>query len=214
MKEVTVILTSCDRIDLLERTLKSFYDLNDYPIKEFLIHNDGSDKLFNPIMDRYPDVKFFFSGSRIGQLASLDFLLSKVKTEYVFLSEDDWHYYRNPGFIKRSIDILENNKDINQVWIRDLNDHSHPHGKEKTISGIRVKEVLKGYQGFWNGFSFNPGLRRMSDLNKMFPEGLKPFGDEAGCTKHVSQFNYKAVSLVESSIKHLGWNRRSINFKA
>ena len=142
-------------------------------------------------------------------------LLSKVKTEYVFTCEDDWIFYRNPGFMEKSLKILENNSDIHQVWIRDLEDHNHSHGDIIEVSGIKVRPVIPGYRKVWNGFSLNPGLRRMSDLKKFFPNGLSKCGDgdEATLAKHTAKFNYRAVSLVETSIKHAGWNRRSINFK-
>lgn len=214
MKEVTVILTACNRVDLLRRTLDSFFKMNTYPIKEFLGHNDGDDRLFNSIHQRYPQIQWHFSGKRIGYAASLDKLLSMVTTEYVFSTEDDWLYYRNPGFIEKSMQILESNPDIHQVWIRDDTDHHHPLNGAEVINGVQVRSVKHGYHKHWNGWSWNPGLRRMSDIKRFFPNGLIEHRDEIDQARHVQQYDYKAVSLVESTIKHLGWNRRSINFKA
>ena len=37
MKEVTVVLTACNRADLLEKTLDSFFEMNTYPLKRFNI---------------------------------------------------------------------------------------------------------------------------------------------------------------------------------
>lgn len=214
MKDITVMLTACNRVDLLRKTLDSFFQLNTYPIKEFIAHNDGDDRLFTTIKQRYPQIKWYFSGQRIGYAASLDFLLKKVETEYVFSTEDDWNYYRNPGFIEKSMAILEDNLDIHQVWIRDQNDFHHPLNGIEIISGIPVREVKHGYHRFWNGWSWNPALRRMADIKRFFPNGLIEHRDEIEQAKHVQQFNYKAVSLVDSSIRHSGWNRRSINFRA
>lgn len=213
MKGVTVILTCCNRTDLLRKTLDSFFETNTYPIAEFLAHNDGDDRLFRSIKARYINIQWHFSGTRIGYAASLDFLLAKVQTDYVFSTEDDWHYYKNPGFIEKSLKILEDNPHIHQVWIRDSDDHHHPLNGIETISGVEVREVKYGYHKYWNGYSLNPALRRMSDIKRMFPNGLTEHRDEIDQAKHVQQFNYKAVSLVESSIKHIGWNRRSINFR-
>lgn len=214
MKEVTFMITACNRVDLLRRTLDSFFQLNTYPIKEFIAHNDGDDRLFSNIKTRYPQITWYFSGKRIGYARSLDFLISKVKTEYVFSCEDDWLYYQNPGFIEKSLRILEENPTINQVWIRDEGDHHHPLNGVEVISGVPVRSVIPGYHKHWNGYSWNPSLRRMSDIQKMFPNGLVEHCDEIDQAKHSAKFNYKAVSLVESSIKHLGWNRRSVNFRA
>jgi len=41
MKEVTVVLTACNRADLLEKTLDSFFEMNTYPLKRFIIIDDG-----------------------------------------------------------------------------------------------------------------------------------------------------------------------------
>lgn len=214
MKDITVILTCCNRVDLLRKTLDSFSKLNTYPIKEFLAHNDGDDRLFARIKQMYPYIKWHFSGQRIGYAASLDRLLSMVQGEYVFTTEDDWTYYRNPGFIEKSLKILEENPHIHQVWIRDDTDHHHPLNGTEIISGIAVREVKHGYRKHWNGWSWNPSLRRMDDIKRFFPNGLVEHRDEIDQAQHVQQFDYKAVSLVDGSIKHHGWNRRSINFRA
>jgi|SRR6185369_7040115 len=216
MKEVTVIVTDNNRVDLLRKTLTSFMAMNTYPIAGGMhIHNDGRDTLFKSIMRdyRFLEAKWYFSGRTIGYAASLDFLLSKVRTEYVMNLESDWLFHSNPGFIERSMMILEDNSDIHQVWIRDESDHGHPLGEEITISGIRVKPVTHGYRKAWNGYSLNPALRRMSDIRRMFPNGLIEHRDEIDQAKHSALFNYKAVSLVDSSIRHIGYNRRSINFR-
>lgn len=214
MKEVTLIVTDNNRVDLLRKTLSSFFQVNTYPIKEIHIHNDGKSKLFTSLMQQYKNAHWYFSGQIIGYAASLDFLLSKVQTEYVMSLESDWCFYRNPGFIEKSMKILEENPQIHQVWIRDHTDHCHPLSDEIEVSGIKVREVTHGYLKHWNGWSWNPALRRMSDIKRFFPNGLIEHRDEIDQAKHVAQFNYKAVSLVESSIFHTGWGRRSINFHA
>lgn len=216
MSEVTVIVTSCNRVDLLKRTMESFIKMNTYPVKRIIGHNDGDDRFFRNFLQRFPQIEHWqFSNKRIGYAKSLDNLLQQVDTKYVFTTEDDWLYHQNPGFIERSLEILENNSDIHQVWIRDLSDHGHPVGDPIFVNGHEVRPVLPGYRKIWNGFSLNPGLRRMSDLRTFFPDGLSNCGDgdEATLAQHTAKFNYKAVSIVRSSIKHIGYNRRSINFK-
>ena len=42
MKEITLCLTSCNRWNLLEKTIDSFLKLNSYPIKEYLIYEDSN----------------------------------------------------------------------------------------------------------------------------------------------------------------------------
>lgn len=213
MVEVTVIITDNNRVDLLRKTLTSFFNMNTYPIKEIHVHNDGKDKLFARLMQDFKGINWHFSGRTIGYAASLDFLLSKVTTDYVFNIESDWHFYQNPGFIERSLKILQENPEIHQVWLRDKSDHGHPLDDAITVSGINVQPVKHGYLKSWNGYSWNPALRRMADIRRMFPNGLIEHRDEIDQARHVAQFNYKAVAMVDSSIKHIGYNRRSINFR-
>lgn len=215
MKEVTVIVTDNNRPDLLRKTITSFMAMNTYPISGGMhIHNDGRDTLFKGMMRDFRYAKWYFSGRTIGYAASLDFLLSKVDTEYIFNLESDWIFHSNPGFIERSMAILEAHPEIHQVWIRDEADHGHPLADEISLAGVRVKPVTHGYRKAWNGYSWNPALRRMADIRRMFPNGLIEHRDEIDQAKHSAQFNYKAVAMVDSSIRHIGYNRRSINFRA
>lgn len=213
MKEFTVILTSCDRPDLLKRTLDSFFKLGFYNIKEFHIHNDGTDDLFTELMDEYPHITWHFSGKRIGLSKSLDYLMKFVDTEYYFSCEDDWSFSNNQHFIDQSIILLENYPAINQVWIRDEHDHSHPLELRHTMSAIRVRDVTKNYQNQWGGFTFNPSMRRLSDYNKYFPNGYAEYGDEADCSRHVELMGYSAVSLCDYACRHIGDNRHTEGFK-
>lgn len=214
MKEVTVIVTDNNRVDLLRKTLVSFMAMNTYPVAGGIhVHNDGKDTLFRKIRSEFKDLNWYFSGRTIGYAASLDFLLSKVQTEYVFNLESDWLFHSNPGFIERSMVILEAHQDVHQVWLRDESDHGHPLESEISLCGIRVKPVTYGYRKHWNGWSLNPALRRMSDIRRMFPNGLVEHRDEIEQAQHVAKFNYRAVAMVDSSIRHIGYNRRSINFR-
>ena len=196
--------------------MDSFLALNTYPIKQFIINEDsGNIAMREAIRAKYGHVftRIIFNGKREGLSRSFDNLIEEVQTEYVFTSEDDWNYTGNQNFIADSIAILEARKDIHQVWIRDATDHQHPLGIQTRIGGVLCRPVRAGYQTYWNGFSTNPGLRRMSDLKRMFPNGLREFGDEIECAKHTAKFNYKAVSLIHSACKHIGWGRHTQGFK-
>lgn len=214
-EQITFILTSSNRFDLLQRTMDSFLNLNKYPIARYIISDDStSPKCYEAIKKRYGNFcDVYTQKERLGYSTHLDTLFDKVKTEYVFTCEDDWLFYANPKFIEMSLHIYKDNPDIHQVWIRKNGCHNHPLGAIELVSGIKVQPVLKGYQDAWHGFSLNPALRRMSDIKKFFPNGLKEYGDEIICNAHVENMGYKAVALVDSSIRHIGWNRHTRGFK-
>lgn len=43
MKDVTLVITSCGRFDLLEKTLDSFFKFNKHPIAEIIITEDSTE---------------------------------------------------------------------------------------------------------------------------------------------------------------------------
>ena len=51
MKEkMSFVLTSCGRVDLLDRTLKSFFKYNDYPLEDLYLTEDSiENKLYEQI---------------------------------------------------------------------------------------------------------------------------------------------------------------------
>ena len=150
-----------------------------------------------------------FHPKREGLSTALDNLIKHVETEYVFNIEDDWEFFGNPNFMQESLDILEDYPKFNQVWIRDKKDHKHP--LEPYNSKFDL--VLKGYQGHWGGFSFNPSLRRLEDIKQLFPNGFKEFGDEALCSKQAEKYGYNTASLTNPAIRHIGYGRHTENFK-
>lgn len=207
MIPVTVILTSCGRLDLLQQTLDSFLRLNKYDIHAFLINDDSGTEL--TLETRFIKIS---NSNRIGLSKSLDYLLSQVETEYYFHCEDDWLFEGNPNFIEDSIQIMERYKSVHHVWVRDSEDHTHPLGNFIKLNGITCREVQPGYMKHWSGFSFNPGLKRKSDYERMFPNGYAEFGDEILCSQQANKFDYKAVSLAYSACKHIGYGRHTSNF--
>lgn len=217
---VTVIITSCGRPDLLSRTLTTFFHSNNYPITEYYLNEDsGNNEIISYINQQYPFIKCFNQPVKLGLSASLDLLLSKAKTEWIFNIEDDWEFNPyNPNFIHDSLKILQARPDIHQVWIRGENDFEHPLSKEiEFIEGIPIKKVTKGYLNLWSGFSLNPSLRNINTLKWLFPEGLNNEGpsEEKLSIKAIKK-GYNAVCISDensATIKHIGWNRHTPNFK-
>ena len=45
MDKISVVVTTCGREDLLEKTIKSFNNANSHPIDEFIFINDGGENI-------------------------------------------------------------------------------------------------------------------------------------------------------------------------
>jgi hypothetical protein len=153
---MTVTITSCNRFDYFKRTLNSFLKYNTYPIKEYIVRDDSG------LESAYSQIKQFLDSldinyqlldiGKLGQLNSVDLLMSKVKTDFVFHTEEDWEYYRE-GFIQKALNIWQD--DFLQVWIRPKSDGIRG-AIEKDCGNYTVTEPTK--------FSFNPHLRSMKDF--------------------------------------------------
>jgi len=216
--EVTFVLTSCCRFDLLERTIDSFMKNNDYPICEYIMIDDGEDKeQHNQIKAKYNGQFKLILEGHLGHPACVDRVYKEVKTEYVFHCQDDWEFENGGGFIQQSMEILEEYKNIGLVWVR-RDDLDHPFEKEifSTKSGVRFQKPIKGWlynnpgyhEDGWFGFTFNPTLRRMSDYEKMKP--LAQYISEKRCGWKFRDLGLEAVVLLKNHVKHIGWNRSKI----
>ena len=179
--EITLVLTSCGRYDLLSQTLESFYKFNTYSIKEVIIVEDWN---------------------REGQIKSIDKAYARVKTPYIFACEDDWCFYKS-GFIEKSLEILEKYPKILQVWLREHNDtNGHPIVK---LPQFDVETMLNPW-GNWGGFSWNPGLRRLDDYKTLGHPYLY-YGQEHIVSKAYMDLGFHSAITPEGYVKHIGWNR-------
>ena len=214
MTPISVVLTSCGRHDLLDQTISSFRETNTYPIDEFIIINDsGYAQDYNFLYKKYsPNFIIIHNEVKKGQLKTIDKAYKRARNDFIFHIEDDWLFEGKNNYIERSLKILEDFSDIHQIWLRHEFDNPHKcRSEESDYNGIKAFDVEPNYLGCWNGFSFNPGLKRKSDYNLIFPDGYSEFKDERECALHSAKYNYKVIRLKETTCKHLGYGRSTSN---
>lgn len=208
--DVTVVLTSCDRHDLLEKTLASFTQFNTYPrIKEVIVVEDGT---ADPsAICRKFGARLIPIGRRAGQVNAIDTAYAQVTTPYIFHLEDDWEFYK-AGFIEKSKALLDLDPSTMQVWLRawdDTNKHPLSFQSDDEKFGVIALDV----HGVWSGFSFNPGLRRLSDYKKIGSYGAiqrttEGHHYEVAISLKYRQLGYRAVILDKGGyVRHIGWDR-------
>ena len=233
--KVTFVMTACGRPDLMEKTLDTFMQFNTHPIERWIITEDSTDpQVFSQCKTlndkKYNNkLEFVFNEKKLGQARSIDLAYSMVDTDYVFHCEEDWEFY-DDEFIEQSLSILEADKSVLQAWIRPKSDRILNDIKEEVyqIGGIGVRDVLpksfmvkgalpggkdlivKDYMGF----SWNPGLKRMSDY-KLLKNGYSGVQSEHMIDSFYRTHSngFKVVSLSESDdqgfVRHIGWGRRA-----
>ena len=237
--KVCVVLTSCGRLDLLKSTLNSFILNNTHYIERFIIIEDSGDKEIGEELIKLNEEKYksmftiVLNEKQIGQTASIDKAYDMVKDEcdYIFHCENDWLFYKR-GFIEDSIKVLESQPKVLQAWIRPKNDGILNKIEDRVFvlpGGMKVRRVLPVNYSTgqinedgtprivhnYMGFSFNPGLKRVSDYKLI--GNYKSKNEEHLVDAFYRDNGYMVVSLStndqEGYVRHNGWDNRTENYE-
>lgn len=203
---ITVVLTSCGRFDLLERTLGTFFKFNTAPIERFIIGEDSCE--LTRLEEIYPQIEFVYT-NKIGMIPNMSNLYSMVKTPYVFHMEDDWEFYRE-GFIEDSLKVLKSDANILQMWLREPTDtNGHPLEEEVLSCGeLKYKLLQRNFNEVWGGYSNNPALKRISDAVDFMKiiRNCKTNGEHL-ISKYYQSAGYRAGIFLTGYVKHIGYGR-------
>jgi len=218
--DITVVMTSCNRHDLLARTLESFCaHEKEGQVARIMLGDDG-DAVPGEFCRRF-GAEYFRTGERVGQIKLIDRLYSMVDTPYIFHLEDDWLFDRS-GFMEKSRALLEADPKTLLVWLRAWNDtFEHPVGY--AAPDRSWGQMAFDFCGFWHGFTFTPSLRRLSDYRLLpgggfqhlprtiFVKAYKPAAAlrfEIEASIFYRNLGYRALILDEAGyVRHIGGER-------
>lgn len=206
--DVTLVLTSCNRLDLLQQTINSIPKevLDKIPTK-ILVDDSADQECFFKLKEQNENGylvgwTLLLNEEKLGQAASIDRAYAEVKTKYVFHCEDDW-YFSDGDFIDRSLPILEKYNNVLQVTFR--LDSPHPVCDEIYEEGTdsEFEVLIPGYNG-WPGFTYNPNLFRFSAYEEIKPIVGKSEKDVGLIYKEKELFT---VALKHRTVSHIGDGR-------
>lgn len=224
--KVTLAITSCGRLHLLEKTLESFVKYNTYPIEEVIIIDDSSRALnWDPIEALVKKITPHFliieNPINIGQYKSLDILYPCINTKWTFHCEDDWEFL-DYGFIESSMEVFENYDGklftVN-IWGKQVDDHpDRTEGEPIDLpSGRQYKMINPRHK--LGGFNQNPGLRLTDVIQELHPyaelELVKPAGpnrepyvrEATLALKYIRELGYRSAYVLDTYfIDHIGWD--------
>ena len=199
LPDITCVITSCNRMNLLRRTIESLKQYYDFA-KWIVIEDGGADVTYlgtNFIVINNP--------KKLGQIRSIDLDYAHVQTPFVFHCEDDWEFYRD-GFIEESMQILNRYPKILQVHLRQQSDmNGHP-----VISRPDLSFDLLSTNYKWKGFSFNPGLRRLKDYKNYTricrnrPAPTSSPADEQRIGQYYYSMGFQTAILRQGAVRHIG----------
>jgi len=210
---VTVVITSFNRFDLLDRMIKSLNRVNDYPFKETIIIEDSADKeMHRKVIESFSQTcKLILNEKNIGVYAGIDLAYSFVTTPYVLHIEDDWEFTHG-GFVEKAIEVLKHDDMIMQVSLEHNPVMSTMPGV-LNANGVDYQIVGTDINGWWHGFTCHPSLRSMAGYEKTKPwtqwsdpkDGLSHRELKVGF--EYFRLGYKAAILKESYCFHTGLGR-------
>src|SRR3954452_25052681 len=91
--QISMVVTSCNRHDLLKQTLESFFDHTDIEPQEILIYEDSEAPMPQWLREpqwRGRNVRWLGDGIRRGQAYAIARLIDEIRYPLVFWCEDDW----------------------------------------------------------------------------------------------------------------------------
>lgn len=212
--DVTFILTSCGRVDLLQQTIESFEKHNTYPIKRAIITEDSCDvDVYAKVKDLFGDrYEIWCNEEKKGQIKSIVDAYATIDTPYIFHCEDDWEFLR-PGFIEESIAILEHDPKILQALLETIEDANLA---TDSVELFRLKErheidgakfqsfsVADGWE--WGYFSFKPSLKRKADYDLI--DGYARFTNELDISCLYKEKGFYCVVLDPAAMVNTGHER-------
>lgn len=209
---ISLLITSCDRHDLLKSTLDAFLEKADIPPQQICIYEDSDAPKPQWLEDwpyRQRHVEWIQDGGRRGQAYACARLIREAKYEYICWQEDDFLCQKTCGpFIAESKKILDENPDIIQVSLRG---DSGWHPLLKDPRGFMVAEPY--WRGVWGGFSWNTGLRRTDDMKRLvLPRITAAIGQvglqhEERISKDLLDMGYRIADLNRHIVVHVGGGR-------
>ncbi len=209
----TVCLTSCERFDLLERTLATLLPRLETPCEEIIIGEDSGNAEVMTVVEQFKNntfripIRVIFNCRRLGICRNIDRIYTEVKTDWVFHSEDDWEFHRS-GFVQESFRIMYD-ETVAAVILRDISDFPEDFWlPQSNGGGGRYYIANPAVAGSLSGLHFSPGLRRMSDYRAIGPyDRLVSTGQERDVSFAYLKAGKRLAMLMQPAVRHIGYGR-------
>lgn len=208
--QISFVITSCGRFDLLEETLASFFRHNRAPIARYVLVEDSGDEAVRDVVRKYePGFEVLVNQPQLGQLRSIDRAYAGIATPFIFHCEDDWRFLRG-GFLEDSLQILTKTRRISGVLSRTRGqnnsyDATFRSSRVSRIGALRYRIINTKRWPPWGGYSFNPSLIRVADYQAVGP--FARFKHEAYISDAFVRRGMALAGLEEPACETIGRER-------
>lgn len=205
--DITCFILSCNRLDVLDKTITSFNETKQYTVKYVIVDDSAEEGIFETLVSRYGDYSdvICFPRNR-SQWWAMDFMVSYCDTEYIFYLEDDWELLR-PGYLQMSKQILEKYREIGVVDIswRTFEWQGIDSYDKKLIDGMffwKKPWKITDYHLAWHMWVGSPNLKRRDDLVML--GRVEKWHSEWNIDREFTALGFKGVFLDGEYARHLG----------
>lgn len=205
--DTTTFVLSCNRLDVLDQTLKSFYLTRDYPTKMVIVDDSAEPGIFETLVERYgEDCDVIVFPRNRSQWWAMDFMVSYCDSEYIFYLEDDWELTQ-PGYLNKSKAILQKYREVGVVDIswRTFEWQGIDSYDKKLIDGEffwKKPWKITDHHLAWHLWCGSPNLRRRDDLIML--GRVEKWHNEWNIDRKFTALGFKGVYLNGEYARHLG----------
>ncbi len=210
--DITLVITSCKRFELLERTIASMRPwISKFPAS--YIVEDSQE--FPAILRHLEEVDGFTvlrNMTTLGQHRSIDRAYANITTKYIFHCEDDWLFHREPNFDSAMYLLdngIEEHKKISLVCFRDFTTNTKHKQNSYNEFDLSSDEEHEGRYKFsfdpgsrYNSFTFNPSILRRDLLQITGPYG--DFLTEGSIARYLRKRGYIILTEIPGIAEHIG----------
>lgn len=223
-KEITLVIITCKRLDLFKQTISSFFDccLDHDFIKDVILIDDNSStedikEMFDILKQYNKNIILVCKHGYKGHSASLNIMYDLVKTDYIFMLEDDWLFTIKDNLISKSLFVMDENPEVKEVVYRIGTNMAKNQVTLKTKNGIEyIKYNYENNQvrdnldrPAWPGWNLNPSLQKWSDIKTLGKFNGEVSGVEFEFSRRYLKAGYKIAYFLQDTCKHLGDNNSS-----
>lgn len=205
--DTTTFVLSCDRLDVLQKTLESFYSTRDYVTKMVIVDDSAKPGIFESLVEKFGDTcdVICFPRNR-SQWWAMDFMVSYCDSDYIFYLEDDWELTQ-PGYLNKSKQILQKYREVGVVDIswRTFEWQGIDSYEKKLIDDTffwKKPWKITDHHVAWHAWCGSPNLRRRDDLIML--GRVEKWHNEWNIDRKFTALGFKGVYLNGEYARHLG----------
>lgn len=205
--DITAFVLSCNRLNLLDKTMASFMETRDLPTKMVIVDDSGKEGIFETLVSKYGNYcdVICFPLNR-GLYWAKDFMTSFCYTDYIFYIEEDWEFLKG-GYLSKSKQVLEKYREIGSVdlsWRTFEEEGFHTYDPQLVDDLFYYKKPWRISDNHvpWFIWQGSPNLKRREDLVFLGRTEIKE--REWSIDKKFYALGYKGVYLNDRYVIHLG----------